>query len=541
MSLHLTIKRKLLILAAVAALGPLPIGAVALLELRAALFEGHEVVVADIVQTARAVVDDLQDEVEGGALTTAEAKAQAKRFLRKLRYNEAGDYVFATTGDGTMAVHGVKPELEGRDVLDLRDPEGVPLIAELLKAARAGGGTVRYHWERDGESVPKISYAEFDPEWGWMLATGVYVDDVAAQVRREGLTLAGLMLVVSTVLVVGAMVILRSVDRPLTGIRGAMRRIADGELETDVPFAGRADEIGELASALAVFKDQALERRGLARRLAESFEAEVGTMIDSVADLAGSFEEEGAKMRAAAGEARTQASTGASAATQASANVETVATAAEEMSASIREITARVVESREVAGEASGASDRAGTVLQELHRRAAEIDDFTNLVHGIADQTNLLALNATIEAARAGDAGRGFAVVASEVKTLAGQTNKATNDIAERVQSLRDASARTETELASVNEVIERLVEIAASIASAMEEQSAATAEIARNVQEAATGNQSVSEVITNVADAAGDGDDAAGRVAEAASDLSRQARDLQSRVADFLGNLRAA
>jgi methyl-accepting chemotaxis protein len=192
-------------------------------------------------------------------------------------------------------------------------------------------------------------------------------------------------------------------------------------------------------------------------------------------------------------------------------------------------------------GEAAGASSRASASLDDLRARAAEIDEFVEMVRSIADQTNLLALNATIEAARAGEAGRGFSVVANEVKTLAGQTNKATTDIAERVEALRGASARTDEELRSVGEVVTRLAGVATSIAAAMEEQSAATDEIARNVQEAATGNDGVSEVISHVADAASRSDVAAGQIADGASELVKQANQLQDRVTGFLAQLRAA
>ena len=541
MAFDWTIRRKLFVLAAVAALGPLPIGAFGLAKLDAALRDGHEKAVQDVVTMARQAVDDLQGEVALGNLSEAEAKEAAKRLIRKVRYNDKGDYLFVYETDGTSVVLGPNPRLEGRNLLDLADPNGVRPVAQLIEAARNGGGFVEYHWERDGDLVPKTSYAEFDPEWRWMIGTGVYIDDVTAELQAAALRLGGILLVWGAVLALGVTALSRSINRPLAAVTDAMQAIADGALETAVPHAARRDEVGAVAGALGVFKERLIEQRGAADRLASAFEEQVGALLGGVTGLAASFEHESASVGRAAGETRDRATAGAGASTEASANVQAVAAASEEMSASIREISSRVVESRDMTTEASGASSRATASLEELRRRASEIDGFVETVSGIADQTNMLALNATIEAARAGEAGRGFAVVANEVKTLAGQTNKATADIAERVEALQTASARTEAELSSVGEVVSRLAEIATAIAAAMEEQSTVTDGIARNVQDAASGTESVNQAITHVADAAGRSNEAAARIAGSAADLARQAQALEGRVGAFLADLRAA
>jgi methyl-accepting chemotaxis protein len=221
--------------------------------------------------------------------------------------------------------------------------------------------------------------------------------------------------------------------------------------------------------------------------------------------------------------------------------VQTVAAAAEELTASIHEISRQVAQSAKITGKAVDDARRTDTIVRALADGAQKIGDVVQLITGIAAHTNLLALNATIEAARAGDAGKGFAVVASEVKSLAGQTAKATEEIGAQIRQIQDATGEAVQAINAIGTTIEEVNVIASNIAAAVEEQGAATAEIARNVQQTAASTQKVTVTIASVSQAANDTGAAAGQVLSAAGGLSQQASQLTNEVNDFVAGVRAA
>ena len=240
-------------------------------------------------------------------------------------------------------------------------------------------------------------------------------------------------------------------------------------------------------------------------------------------------------LSATAEQTQQQSAAVAAAAEQASANVQTVASAAEELSSSIEEVGRQVTESSNIAQNAAKEAEATNEAVEELAVAAEKIGEVVELINDIAAQTNLLALNATIEAARAGDAGKGFAVVANEVKSLASQTAKATGDISAQISSIQSATSNAVTAIKGIGDTISRVNEIATAIASAVEEQGAATQEIARNVQEAAAGTQEVSSNITEVQKAATQTGESSNQVLEAAGELSKQAEALQAEIEKFL------
>ncbi|MDB5410956.1 MAG: methyl-accepting chemotaxis protein [Rhodospirillales bacterium] len=355
-----------------------------------------------------------------------------------------------------------------------------------------------------------------------------------------------------------ATMMIAGVSRPIGKMTEAMGRIAAHDLTTEVVGIGRKDELGGMAAAVQVFKDnleaadrltaeKEIEQEAKAKRVAvvdaltKGFEAKVGQLVATLSSAATEMETTARSMTSTAEDTNSRSMTVASAAEQASSNVQTVASAAEELSASVGEIGRQVAQSTQIAAKAVEDAARTDTVVQSLATGARKIGDVVSLISDIASQTNLLALNATIEAARAGDAGKGFAVVASEVKALANQTGKATDEISSQIAQIQETTKEAVSAIQGIGGTIREISEIAAAIAAAVEEQSAATQEIARNVQEAARGTQEVSGTIAGVKQAATETGAAASQVLGAAGELAQHSAQLSTEVSEFLRGMKAA
>jgi methyl-accepting chemotaxis protein len=380
------------------------------------------------------------------------------------------------------------------------------------------------------------------------------LDDYFASRSRVmvGVALVGILAAVGFAVFVGNIWIVRPI-RSMTAMMGAL---AGGSHSTQVPHLENRDEIGDMARAVEVFRQNAVERErleaaqateqaareqraGSIRTLTGNFEQTVTRVLGAVGKSIDELDGTAQSMAAIAEQTNRQAQ--ASAADQTSGNVQTVASAAEEMACTLQEISRQVSRSTTITAQATHEAETVNITVQELADSAQRIGQVVQLINEIASKTNLLALNATIEAARAGEAGKGFAVVASEVKALANQTAKATGDIEAQIVAMQSATGGAVEAISGIAKTIGTLNEVATTIASAVEEQTAATSAVARNVQQAAAGTQEVSTNVAQVTHAAGQTGMAAAQVLSATADLSKEADQLRQQVESFLSNIRTA
>jgi methyl-accepting chemotaxis protein len=382
------------------------------------------------------------------------------------------------------------------------------------------------------------------------------LDAMLTQVMRTMVIVAAF---VALVVLALTMLVVRRVTKPLASVTQTLTAIADGRNDVAIACDDRADEIGDIARTVAVFKNNALERQRLRdeqvagavaaaeqrktelRRFVEAFQASVGGIIDNVLSSSGEFENVAHQLTQTARSTAELSGRSAGASETASEHVRSAATASDELSHSIADISRRVQESNGIAAEAVQQAAATDQRINELSEAGARIGDVVKLITSIAEQTNLLALNATIEAARAGDAGRGFAVVAQEVKTLAGQTAKATEEIGSQIANMQLATRESVGAIKAIGQTIERISDIATSISGAVDQQRAATQNIAQSVRSAASGTADVVSNIRNAARGADETGESSNRMFTSAKALSAESLRLKAEVDKFLDGMRAA
>jgi methyl-accepting chemotaxis protein len=397
------------------------------------------------------------------------------------------------------------------------------------------------------------------------LVDGVQTETNAStwQARREISFATIIMLALGGLTLIGSVLFVwlyvgRNILRRIGNLQRSMQLLSDGDLESEIYCSSQRDEIAAMAGSLQVFRESMIQARSLSAdqdqdrtakaerasrmeaRIVE-FEATVRTTLDGLQKSANSMQTTAQSMSATADQSSALVSAVAAAAEQTSVNVQTVSSGTEELSSSIAEIGRQVVTSAQIARKAVDEAGETDATMQGLAENASRISAVVDLIQVIASQTNLLALNATIEAARAGEAGRGFAVVASEVKSLANQTAKATDEIRAQIADVQQMTTSAVGAIRNIGHTISEINDVTTAIAAAMEEQGAATREIARNIQHAAGGSSEVSSNIIGVSTASAEAGSAAGDVLSASGALRREADLLRSEIDAFLSNIRAA
>jgi methyl-accepting chemotaxis protein len=512
-----------------------------------------------IALSGQSIVEHFYQLETSGAMTHQQAQQAALAALRAYRYDGDG-YLSTYLSDGTIISHGVRPDLEGKSSMDLKDANGLPLVKLMIEAAHRGGGFVDYLWERTpGQPTEKVAYAVEHKPWGWVVSTGLYLSDLQQVFISKALAFVGSSLAMMLLAGAVAWAIARSIVHPLAVITREIGEVAQGNLTITISGIERTDELGGISKALAVFRSngqdrlrleaeqQQAEKRLEAERqqamlsIADQFESKVGSIIHALGGTAQDMRQTATELQDTTDQASHLCASVASASSQALTNVGAVTSASQQLSTSISDIGRRLTEASSIAGGAVRHADDANRMVQDLNSAADKIGQVVGMITDIANQTNLLALNATIEAARAGDAGKGFAVVASEVKQLANQTAQATEQITQQIAEIQQETQATVKAIGEIATTIRRIDEIAVGISGAVAEQGIATHDISRNVEETSTGTEHVCRGIDEVNDAVQAADGAAHAVTGSANILADMAEDLERAMESMLRTIRAA
>jgi methyl-accepting chemotaxis protein len=485
-----------------AALGILSITSIALMTYHADLIEQKETQTHKLVQIAHSILSDFHSRAEQGEFSMEEAQTRAKRLIKALRYDDT-NYFWINDFNAYMVMHPIKPELDGKDLSNTADPAGKKICSEFAKMAKEHGeGIVPYLWPKPGmqEPVDKISFVKAFKPWGWVIGSGIYVDDVETAFWSTARSLGMTSLLGLALLLVASIAITRSIVTPLNHTTAALNDIATGEgdLTRRLDASGK-DEVARLSAAFNLFTEKiqriiiqvsqvsaqlataAVELSSTTNQTHENLSqqlVETQQVATAVTEMAATIQEIAQGAESAAGSAR----------------------AADEEANAGKLVVSEVTQTiNQVAGEMQTASD----VINRLAQESDKIGSVSEVIRGIAEQTSLLALNAAIEAARAGEQGRGFAVVADEVRSLASRTQQATQEIRDMIERLQSGTKdavdvihhssqttsisveKASTAAQSLDHIVASVVTISdrnTQIASASEEQSAVAHEIDRSV-----------------------------------------------------------
>jgi len=536
------------------------VAGIAAQNMRHTLLLDREDKVRSVVEEAHSILEGYVAKVKSGELSQDEAQKQARDIVKSIRY-DGSEYLWINDTNNIMIMHPISPTLDGKKLDKLQDKNGTYLFTEFIKTVqnKEGAGFVEYFWPKPGfdDPVHKISYVSLIKDWGWIIGSGLYTDDVDAAFWVQFKIFATM--VILALLIAGAFsyLIARNLSLGLNRISDQMSQLANGQLEIDISGQQRGDEIGDMARAVEVFKQKSIEaeqlrasqeetRRNAAREqkqglviMADNIHNRMHRVVEEMGNVVIRLGQSAETMHNNAEATNHQSASVSSISEQTSANVQTVAAATEELNSSSHEIGRQVEHTNKTAEAAAQEATQTNKVIQGLSGAAGKIGEVVSIIQDIAEQTNLLALNATIEAARAGEAGKGFAVVASEVKNLANQTARATDEVSQQVSAIQNQTNDAVEPIEGITNTISNMREASSAIAAAVEEQHAAIQEISRNVQEASRGTQEISTHIAAVAEDANQTMNSADEVKNASDQLVASSKAIDDAMTELVNDLR--
>jgi methyl-accepting chemotaxis protein len=552
---NLRMQKKFLIFSIIPLIGFIALGLFELNKIHDVMLESKKQKTRNLVEAAHSIAAHFHAENLNGNINQETAQALAINAIKNMRYDET-EYFWINDMRPYMVMHPYKPELDGKDLSQSKDPNGTYLFNEMVQTVtESGSGYVNYMWPKAGEdkekTFPKLSFVKGFAPWNWVIGSGIYIDDIEKAYNAQVKATVFMVLIIMTFISTIAYLIARNIVKPVKALSADMRALANDEM-IDITNTDRKDEIGEMAEALLYFKDKTIAAKKLENEqkmeqirkeqkqkmlsdAALEFENYAKEATQSVASAAHQLSTMANAMVGSIGNSISLTSEAANMTDETSSNVSGVASAAEEMSASVEEIVSQIHKTNNIITDTVNIVNNANTTSNELKEAAGNIQQITSIISDIAEQINLLALNATIEAARAGDAGKGFAVVASEVKNLANQTAQATANVEHQVSTIQNISESVSSVLNNITKSVHKIEEYSSTMAAAMDEQTAVTSDISRNMQSSSMQISEVKMNMNNINQASLQSQKSAEEVLSAAQNIALSADDINNKTKAFL------